>query len=140
MNSESLKKGTEIYQFFNMSGLAINARIGPGVVHSFFASQFAHNTAMAVGVGPDDSVFMKHPTFTTFAWGASGRPVYTRTRARRWAHQPFQELLIADNLPEEEIWDQTQEDHNPLGTQPNYDSEDSRSSVDNELAQRGRID
>lgn len=63
-----LPAGTIIYQFFNMPGLGVAARLGPGVVHSFFAKQFAHSTALTVGVA-NGKVFLKHPDYCVFAWG-----------------------------------------------------------------------
>ena len=73
---------TIILQFLNIKGLGLNARIGPGVVHSFFASQFCHNTAMAVGIS-DGRVFMRHEKYCLLAWGLRNPPgFWKRTRSK----------------------------------------------------------
>lgn len=79
-----LPEGAVVYQFFNMPGMAVNARLGAGVTHSFFAQRFAHSTALAVGVSRG-RVFLQHPSYCVFAWGL-GNPVddcvARRTRSR----------------------------------------------------------
>ena len=66
----SLREGDEVFQYFSMGGLNLTARLGPGTVHSFFASRFCHNTAMAVLVR-DGKVYLKDERYACFAWGAS---------------------------------------------------------------------
>jgi hypothetical protein len=82
-NLGEIPKNADLYQFFVMDGLGISLQLGPGVVHSFFASQTSHCTSLGVMV-KDNKVYLKDSAYTFFAWGngSSKERVVTSTSRR----------------------------------------------------------
>ena len=70
-NVETFPETWEVYQFFVMDGLGMAARLGPGVVHSFFGGHFCHNTAVTLAINDEGKVLTKHPNHYLMAWGGS---------------------------------------------------------------------
>ncbi len=74
--------GAILYHFFVMDSLGVSARIGPGTMHSFFASRFTHATSIGVMV-LDGKVWTKHPSLGMLAWGAGKTAAQIEAGARR---------------------------------------------------------